>query len=212
MSQFFGKYRGRVENNVDPQNLGRLQVSAPAVLGGGIWSWAMPCTPYAGAGVGFHAVPPLGANVWVEFEAGDANYPIWSGCFWGAGELPSEAQTPGTNVFKTEKVTMKLVDVAGSEGFSVETDSGVKIEMTPELVTLDNAHDSSISITHEAINIRQSQGSVVTIDAEGIQVDNGQGATIKLAAQGVQVDNGKGATVDLQGPKVAINKSALEVT
>ena len=83
MSEFYGKYRGKVENNVDPLQQGRVQVTVPAVLGDGRLSWAMPCAPYAGSQVGFFAVPPVGANVWVEFEAGDPDYPIWSGCFWG---------------------------------------------------------------------------------------------------------------------------------
>ena len=51
----------------------------------------MPCAPFAGSGVGFFALPPVGANVWVEFEGGDPDYPIWSGCFWGAGEVPAHA-------------------------------------------------------------------------------------------------------------------------
>lgn len=68
--QFLGKHRGKVENNVDPLQLGRVQVSVPAVLGDGRLSWAMPCVPYAGSGVGLFAVAPVGANVWVEFEQG----------------------------------------------------------------------------------------------------------------------------------------------
>jgi uncharacterized protein involved in type VI secretion and phage assembly len=85
MTQFFGKYRGQVANNIDPMLLGRIQVKVPAVLGDGDLSWAMPCVPYAGASVGLFLVPPVGANVWVEFEAGDTDYPISSGCFWGVG-------------------------------------------------------------------------------------------------------------------------------
>ena len=58
---FFGKYRGKVVNNLDPMQLGRVQVSVPAILGEGRMSWAMPCTPYAGSGVGFFAIPPVDA-------------------------------------------------------------------------------------------------------------------------------------------------------
>nr|HMP43165.1 phage baseplate assembly protein V [Roseiflexaceae bacterium] len=89
MSQFFGKYRGKVEQNVDPLQIGRVQVRVPAVLGEGRMSWAMPCVPYAGPGVGMFAIPPVGASVWVEFEGGDPDYPIWSGCFWERGDAPA---------------------------------------------------------------------------------------------------------------------------
>ena len=81
MNPLFGKYRGKVEDDIDPLGMGRLRVSVPALAGGGHSSWALPCVPYAGRDVGFYALPPIGANVWVEFEGGDLNYPIWSGCF-----------------------------------------------------------------------------------------------------------------------------------
>ena len=73
MKQFFGKYRGQVKNNIDPMQLGRIQVSVPRCSAMARSSWAMPCMPYAGPQVGFFALPPVGANVWVEFEAGDPN-------------------------------------------------------------------------------------------------------------------------------------------
>jgi uncharacterized protein involved in type VI secretion and phage assembly len=80
MTQFYGKYRGQVENNMDPMQLGRIQVLVPAV--GMTTSWALPCTPYAVPQAGFLFLPPVGAPVWIEFEGGDPDYPIWSGCFW----------------------------------------------------------------------------------------------------------------------------------
>ena len=60
MKQWFGKYRGKVEQNIDLEMRGRIQVSVPTVLGDGKLSWAMPCAPYAGPGVGIFAVPPTG--------------------------------------------------------------------------------------------------------------------------------------------------------
>src|SRR5438128_6963377 len=89
-SHYFGKYRGLVVDNQDPLSQGRIQVRVPAVLGDKAL-WALPCTPYAGANIGFFALPPKNANVWVEFEGGELNHPIWAGCFWDRNELPSEA-------------------------------------------------------------------------------------------------------------------------
>ena len=88
MREFFGKYRGKVTSSQDPNFLGRIQVSVPAVLGDGKKSWAMPCVPYAGKDIGLFMVPPIGGNIWVEYEGGDPDYPIWGGCFWGKDELP----------------------------------------------------------------------------------------------------------------------------
>src|SRR5690606_39001851 len=103
---FYGKYRGTVANNIDPQQMGRIQVKVPAVLGDGQLSWAMPCAPYAGPGVGFFAIPPRDAKVWVEFEGGDPDYPIWVGGFWGLGEAPALPAIAEMKVLKTDTATI----------------------------------------------------------------------------------------------------------
>lgn len=155
MSQFFGKYRGKVENNIDPMLLGRVQVSAPAVLGEGRLAWAMPCVPYAGPGVGLFAIPPIGANAWVEFEGGDPDYPIWSGCFWGTGQAPDPMALPANKVFKTDGITMTLSDLPGSGGFTLEV--GPPVVPTP-LKMVFNA--SGIELTNGAASVKLTPASV----------------------------------------------------
>ena len=87
--RFFGKYRGIVVNTLDPERLARLQATVPDVVGAESSTWAMPSLPFASPGAGFVAIPPVGAGVWIEFEQGDPDYPIWSGCWWGsASEFP----------------------------------------------------------------------------------------------------------------------------
>ena len=88
-NRFYGKYRG-VVINVDASTM-RIQASVPAVLPLGTTGWCMPCVPYAGPQVGFLMLPEVGSGVWIEFEGGDVSYPIWTGCFWGAGDIPSTA-------------------------------------------------------------------------------------------------------------------------
>jgi hypothetical protein len=126
---YYGKYRGQVADNADPYRLGRVQVTCPAVFGEGRASWAMPSVPYAGNKVGFFAVPPAGANVWVEFEAGNLDYPIWSGCFWGNGEVPTNTPVATTKVFKTDGLTLTVDDTPGSGGVTLEVSSPV-VSMT----------------------------------------------------------------------------------
>ncbi|MBP7705582.1 MAG: hypothetical protein KA105_09910 [Caulobacter sp.] len=83
--QLWGKYRARVVDDADPLALGRLLVEA-STLPDLRLSWAMPCVPWPGvAGL---STPPVGTNVWIEFESGDPDYPIWSGCFWTLSESP----------------------------------------------------------------------------------------------------------------------------
>ncbi len=155
MTPFFGKYRGKVENNVDPMLLGRVQVSVPAVLGDGTLSWAMPCVPYAGSGVGLFAIPPVGAGVWVEFEGGDTDYPIWSGCFWGVGEVPASPALPQMKVLKTDAITLTLSDLPGGGGLTIEV--GPPAVPTPLKIVL-NA--SGIELTHSAASVKLTPASV----------------------------------------------------
>ena len=130
MTTFYGKYRGTVVNNIDPMQRGRVQVSVPAVLGGGRSSWAEACVPYAGDQVGLFAVPPVGASVWVEFEAGDPNRPILAGCFWAQGQAPGNA-LPTTKVFATDSVTVTADDLPGGGGLTITVGPpAVPVQMT----------------------------------------------------------------------------------
>lgn len=163
-TRFFGKYRGTVTTNVDPQMQGRVQVSVPAVYGTNRSAWAMPCVPYAGPGVGLFAVPPVGANVWVEFEAGNPDYPIWVGGFWGLGEAPASPAVAEMKVFKSDGVSVTVSDLPGAGGLTIEvgppavavpmklafTASGIELSMGAAKVALTPA---SVSINDGALEV-----------------------------------------------------------
>ena len=84
--KFFGPYRGTVIQNIDPERRGRLLLSVPDVFKLIPSTWAEPAVPLAGPtgpAMGMFVLPPIGAGVWVQFEQGDPNYPVWTGCRWG---------------------------------------------------------------------------------------------------------------------------------
>lgn len=113
LPQSFGKYRGIVVDNIDPTGMAKLLIDVPQ-FPGMITAWSMPCVPYAGEGVGFFALPPIGANVWVEFENGDLSYPVWAGCFWGnALEVPAKPAVPSTIMLKSFLCSLTLDDIPG---------------------------------------------------------------------------------------------------
>lgn len=91
--KFLGKYRATVLNNIDPLQMGRLLVVVPDVSSLIPTTWAMPCVPVAGIQNGFYALPIIGSGVWIEFEQGNPDFPIWVGCFWGsAAEVPAQSR------------------------------------------------------------------------------------------------------------------------
>lgn len=161
MTRFFGKHRGKVESNVDPMLMGRLQVSAPTVFGSGMLAWAMPCVPFAGPQVGFFFLPPTGANVWLDFEGGDPDYPVWSGCFWGLGECPATPPAPGVSVLKTAAFTLQVMEVAPAA----------------PLVTISTVTGASISFGPAGIEVKTSAGIVAI---EGTQITLNRDALVVL--------------------------------
>ena len=190
MSQFFGKYRGKVANNIDPMQLGRVQVSVPAVLGEGSLSWAMPCAPYGGPGVGFFTVPPVGANIWVEFEAGDPDYPIWSGCFWGVGEVPAQPALPQMKVWKTDGITLTLSDLPGAGGFTVEV--GPPVVPIPLKMVFNAA---GIEITNSAASVKLTPASVSLNNGAPVALVAGVLPPGKTAAELYSTDDKDAVTV-----------------
>ena len=149
--KFFGKYRGVAMDTLDPLALGRILVECPA-LSGALLNWAMPCVPYAGAGVGAFVVPPIGASVWVEFEGGDPDYPVWTGCFWTEGQSPF-VEGP-TSVLKTNTVTVTVDDRPEGANFdlSVEPNGGDPIRIS--------AGVGGLTITVGAIRLSAMDGAV----------------------------------------------------
>jgi uncharacterized protein involved in type VI secretion and phage assembly len=163
MKQYFGKYRGKVENP-KPDDKGRIQVSVGAVLGDSTLSHAMPCVPYAGPGVGFFAIPPKGANVWIEFESGDPDRPIWSGCFWDPDDrndsAPVSPAVADKKVLKTNVGTITLDDSA-SGGITIETTKNPKMKLAID--------SKGIEITNGSASVKLSNNTV-SINGTALEV------------------------------------------
>ncbi len=163
MTKHYGKYRGTVINNIDPMQMGRIQAQVPDVSNIIPSSWAMPCVPFAGIQAGQFVVPAIGSGVWIEFEQGNPDYPIWSGCFWGsAAEVPALAlATPPpfqTIVLQTlGQNTLMISDMPGPTG---------------------------------GILLKSTTGALISVNEIGITISNGQGATIVMAGPSVTVNAG----------------------
>jgi hypothetical protein len=158
--QYFGKFRGMVINNVDPMQLGRIQAQVPDVAGLVPGTWAMPSLPVAGINMGMFTVPPIGSGVWVEFEQGNPDYPIWTGCFWGsAAEVPVMARmvppaVPGITLQTTLKNGIVISDVPGpTGGILIQTATGAMISVSDVGIVISNGKGAIISLTGPTVDI-----------------------------------------------------------
>jgi uncharacterized protein involved in type VI secretion and phage assembly len=162
-TRYYGKYRGTVLEAEDPMRMGRIIAEVPQVQGLLPSTWAMPCLPFAGIQSGSWVVPPVGAGVWIEFEQGDPNYPIWTGGYWGsAAEPPAMAQLAPASVNHvvlqtTLQNTVQISDLPGPTG---------------------------------GILLKTTAGAMISISDVGITISNGQGASIVLAGPTVTINAG----------------------
>ena len=166
--RYYGKYRGTVLNTVDPMQMGRIQAIVPdvtAVLPG---SWALPCLPGSGLNTGMFTVPPIGAGVWIEFEQGKADHPIWTGGFWGTpAEVPVLAHlvppaVPGITLQTTLKNGIVISDVPGpTGGIQIQTTTGAMISVTDVGIIISNGKGATITLTGPVVDINLGALTVV---------------------------------------------------
>lgn len=162
-NRYYGKYRGVVLNNVDPMQMGRLMVQVPDVTGLAPGSWAMPCVPIAGIQHGMVALPAIQSGVWVEYEQGDPEHPIWVGCYWGSPlEIPALA-----------RLTPPLVPAIT---FQTPLQNGITISDLPGPTG--------------GIMLKSTTNATLIVNDTGIYIQNGKGAFITLIGPTVTINNG----------------------
>ena len=167
-AKFYGKHRGVVLNNRDPLQKGRLLVEVPDVLGPTASAWAEPCVPLAGPSaspMGVYMVPSIGTQVWVEFERGDPDFPIWVGCRWdsSANVPPAARACPSPELcIVIQSARMNLLEIS----------------------------DASSTPATGGIVLKSASGAMVTVNDVGIFIQNGKGASINLVGPTVDINAG----------------------
>jgi uncharacterized protein involved in type VI secretion and phage assembly len=155
-----GKYRAVVSNNLDPEQRGRVRARVTALNDLEV-TWALPCLPYGGDGVGLFLVPPNKANVWIEFEGGDVDHPVWTGCFWDLGQTPVMPALAEKKVLKTDGATITLDDLPGIGGVTIETKTGLKITLGPTGIEITNGMNATVKLTGPKVSINDTALEVI---------------------------------------------------
>ena len=161
---FYGKYRGLVTDVQDPMFLGRVRARVPDVYGDQESGWALPCAPFGGSNTGLFALPKVGAGVWIEFEHGDPEYPIWAGVCWTSpADRPPALLIPlpyKKTLIQTEGGHQIILDDSPTGGITLQTSGGQKIEMTPTGIVIDNGLGAKIEL--QAVQAKVS-GTMVQV-------------------------------------------------
>jgi uncharacterized protein involved in type VI secretion and phage assembly len=161
--RFYGVYRATVTDNDDPLKIGRIQVIVPDVSNVIPTSWAMPCVPIAGKQMGIFVVPQVGAGVWVQFEQGDPDFPVWTGGFWGsAAEAPAAAAS----------------GAAGDPNIVIQSALGHAIVV------------SDLAGPTGGIMLRSTGGATILVNDTGIFIKTGKGASVVLTDATVTINDG----------------------
>lgn len=186
-TRFYGKYRGKVADVDDPEQLGRIKVFVPEIYGEDQNSpWAMPAAPFAGKQHGFVFIPEVEDGVWIEFEAGDISRPIWTGGWWADGELPAPGALQTHAIVTTAGHKFVLDDDA--KEIQLLHASGAELKMT----------DSEISLTVGQSEFKMTSAGEITLKAGTTEIklsltelslQSGIGK-VKLSATGTDVNNG----------------------
>jgi len=161
--KYYGKYRGTVMNNIDPMQIGRIQVMVPDISNFLPTTFAMPCVPLAGKQMGAYLVPQIGSGVWVEFEQGDPDYPIWSGCFWGV---------------------MAEVPVLGLAGNPASPSIVLQSGLQNSIIISDLPGPTG------GIMLKSTTGATLIVNDTGIYIQNGKGASIVMVGNTTTINEG----------------------
>lgn len=208
--RYYGKHRGTVTQNADPDGRGRLRLHVPSVLGSAETGWAEPCVPMGGlAGQGMWFLPEVGAHVWVEFEEGLIDRPLWVGTHWPAGlrgpteaDGESEASTPpSVRMLQTPSGhRIVLDDTADAERVRVQHRSGAHFELAADgaCTFATGVGPAMVLRTKDTtVELTDGGGTAIAFDASGLMLQDANGNRIVLGASGVTIE-ARAITLDAQ--------------
>ncbi|OPY74164.1 MAG: Phage-related baseplate assembly protein [Syntrophorhabdus sp. PtaU1.Bin002] len=221
--RFYGKYRGLVVDNADPEQLGRLKIKVPSVLGEDVVTgWALPCVPYGGdVNQGFLFIPEVGAGVWVEFEEGDLEFPIWVGTFWskpgGDSELPKPCKADGSDESSVQDPpTGKIIKT--KKGHTIQLDDADNDQEMIRIV--EAAHKHIITMDKEGISIQEGakeikitdkSGNTITMKSDGITVEDKNGNKITMDGSGMICEDKNGSEMVMSSSGTTIKSSQISI-
>jgi hypothetical protein len=227
---YYGLYRGTVTDNADPEDRGRVKLTAPgAALAQAPDIWIAPAS-FLGAGRnrGWFWPPEVGDAVWVAFSQGQTRYPLcYLPGFYGQvsnqSEVPTELRPDGNHAPRKRGVVTRR----GHRFIFNETPDGDAIELvwhkpasdTDRTTTPSREGGETSSLTFDpqgGIALVDKNQNKITLDAENAKVviEDQHGNKFTMSSEGVVLDCGprnfevKASAIKLSGQTVDIGAGA----
>ena len=199
--EYFGVYKGVVCNIKDPEKRGRIKVTCPEVLGATVESaWCDPCVPVAYDGGGDFCIPHIDETVWLMFQGGDSNKPVYFGGWWQKDKTPFS--TGYSNVDKTRiisygdcTITMSSgsinINIGSGNGDLIIQDKKVIINGDLEVqgnISMNNISNNAGSSGEARVNklyVEQLESSTSTLDTVDVTTINAN----SISATKVEADD-----------------------
>jgi hypothetical protein len=203
---YYGKYRGQVADSADEEFQGLLRVRVPDVFGAEAEVMAEPCLPY-----GHFFIPPADTNIWVEFEAGDPERPVWTGVWYPPGRMPEEAKVspPTHQVIKTAAGhTVEIVDTGGEESILIRHCGSAFLSIDAKggvLLYNQNGSHLHLDAKNGAATLVEEHGNHVVLTEKGIALVNDKGTMLNLTGDTVHISAEK---IVVEGTSVALGAGA----
>ena len=205
---YYGKYRGVVVDNADPERTGRLRLLVPSVLGATTTSWAPPVLPFGGTpDVGLFCVPEVDAAVWVEFEEGRLDHPLWTGAQWPAGQASGDQAVgdPAKRVLQSASAhRLELDDTTGAEQVLLRHAGGARLAIDHQgTVVVEDGAGGTLTMDAGAgkVLLEDANGNSIVLSSSGVLVEDANGNRIELGASGLTL---KGQMIAVQGQQVML--------
>lgn len=182
VGRYYGKYRATVTDNTDGEHRGLLRVEVPDVFGAGVEVTAEACLPY-----GQYFVPPKGSVIYVEFEAGDPERPLWVAVAITAAH-PTKVTSDNVLLTATGEAMISM----GADGgvlLSSPAGSYLHLDAANESATLAEGHGNFVSMGEGGVSIVNNDGAVVNVTKDTVHI-----RAAKVVIEATTVALGAGAT------------------
>ena len=198
--KFYGKFRAVVTDIDDPDKRGRIRVKCPKVLGDSKSHWCEVCSPVAYEQGGDFWLPKKDDTVWIEFEDGDPDKPVYSGSWWSNNKCiakdDEDEYNENTRIIEFDGCKIKM-----KSDESIETTiKNSKIFMKEDETTVSVGDTVEVKVTNDTVKI-DCDSAVITVKTDGsIEIKGSSSISVKsdssVSIQGSSVDIKSPTTID----------------